>query len=107
MCPTAAQDRHESVFQLYTQLSIYTVVLWLMYPIFFALGEGAGRISLNAEVIVYTILDIFTKILFGLWLLLRHKHDNEEECAVMLSESWTEPWGAKTGAIQLPVGGRA
>jgi bacteriorhodopsin len=89
------------------QLSLYTIMLWLIYPIIFALGEGAGRISPSAETIAYTILDIFSKAMFGLWLVARHKHDSAEESAVVLPESWTEPRGAKTGAIQLPVGDRA
>ena len=100
-----AQERHESIFKLYTQLSFYIVGLWLIYLVFFALGEGAARISSNVETIVYTILDIFTKTVFGLWLLIKHKHDSEEESAVILVESWTEPWGTKAGVIQLPVGG--
>ena len=104
-CPTDARNRHESICQLYTQLSLYTIVLWIMYPIFFALGEGTGRISSDAEAVVYTILDMLIVIVFGLWLLIRHKHDSEEESAVMLSETWTEPWGLKTGVIQLAVGG--
>lgn len=78
-------------------------MLWILYPIFFALGKGAGRISTDAETIAYTIIDIFTKTVFGLWLLFRHKHDRDEESAVVLPESWTEPRGTKPGVIQLPV----
>ncbi|KAF8520676.1 hypothetical protein JB92DRAFT_3111642 [Gautieria morchelliformis] len=97
-----AQARPSSLSQLYTQLALYTIVLWLIYPIIFALGEGASCISSSAETIAYTILDIFAKAMFGLWLLARHKHDSAEESAMVLPESWTEPRGAKAGAIRLP-----
>jgi hypothetical protein len=34
------------------------IVLWTGYPIIFALTEGKGRISVDAEVICYGILDV-------------------------------------------------
>jgi bacteriorhodopsin len=35
-----------------------TVILWIGYPIIFALTEGAAKISVDAEVIAYGVLDV-------------------------------------------------
>lgn len=35
-----------------------TVLLWIGYPIVFALTEGAAKISVDAEVIAYGVLDV-------------------------------------------------
>lgn len=99
-----AQKQHSTISELYTHLSVYTVVLWILYPIIFALSEGADRISNNAETIAYCIIDVLAKTVFGFWLLLMHKHDSEDEHSIVLPESWTEPRGTREGVIQLPVG---
>lgn len=93
---------------------IMTVVLWTGYPIVFALTEGKGRISPDAEVIVYGVLDVvggaealqtglatngyppqFAKIVFGMYLLVAHSHTEGD--SVVISEFWTEPRGAGRG----------
>jgi bacteriorhodopsin len=37
------------------------------------LAEGSRRISVDAEVIAYSVLDILTKGVFGFWLLFAYK----------------------------------
>ncbi|KAF8524560.1 hypothetical protein BU17DRAFT_63127 [Hysterangium stoloniferum] len=98
-----AKLQQSSTSSLYTQLAIYTTVLWVMYPIFSGLGEASGVIPANGETVILTILDVLTKVGFGLWLLLAHKHD-EGEHGGTLAVYWTEVRGsgAEVGAIQLP-----
>ncbi|KAF8574797.1 family A G protein-coupled receptor-like protein [Ramaria rubella] len=97
-----AKHRHASISRLYIQLALYTIILWLIYPFIFAFSEGSARISPDGDAIAYTVLDIFAKAGFAFWVLLRHKHENEHESAVVMPKSWTEPRGG-AGAIQLPV----
>jgi bacteriorhodopsin len=74
-----------------------------MYPLFSALGETSGVISANAETAAFTILDVLTKVGFGLWLLLGHNHSKDEHGAT-LPAYWIEVRGAGVaGVIQLPV----
>jgi len=103
----SAQHQHKETSGLYTKLSIYTIILWLFYPIIFALGEGVGRIHPNAETIAFAVLDIFAKSVFGIWLLFVHKHDSEDVHPARLPDSWTEPRGTRRGHIHLPGGDSA
>ncbi|GCE31744.1 rhodopsin [Dictyobacter alpinus] len=54
----------------YRRLMPILLVLWILYPIVWALGkEGAGVISTLAETVLYAILDICAKVGFGLVLV--------------------------------------
>jgi len=77
--------------------------VWLVYPIILALGEGTGCLNPNGEAIAYTVLDIFAKTVFGIWLLYVHKHEDDEVHCARFPESWCEPRGKRTGLIRLPV----
>lgn len=72
-----------------------TVLLWLGYPIVFALTEGKGIISADSEVIIYGVLDVLAKIGFSFYLLLAHSHTEGD--SVVISDFWVEPRGAARG----------
>ena len=55
---TAAKERPRKTRGLFTLLSGMTLVLWTAYPIVFALGEGTNKISADAEIISYAVLDV-------------------------------------------------
>jgi bacteriorhodopsin len=94
----AASLQSSSVKRIYNVTSGMIIVLWTGYPIIFALTEGKGRISVDAEVICYGILDVLAKIVFGFYLLSAHSHSEGD--SVVLPESWTEPRGSlRYGAI--------
>jgi len=96
------KHQHADVSSLYTKLTIYTIVVWIVYIPIFALAEGTGIINPDGETIAYTVLDILGRTVFGIWLVLGHKHESED-AAVCLPEHWTEPRGSRRGVIQLPV----
>jgi bacteriorhodopsin len=55
---------------LYQRLLLVLTVLWVIYPILWILGtEGTAAISLNAEVVVFTIIDLTAKVGFGILLV--------------------------------------
>ncbi|KAI2623765.1 hypothetical protein GGS21DRAFT_331871 [Xylaria nigripes] len=53
-------------------ISLFTLLLWTIYPIIWGIGDGARKMSVNGEIIGYAILDILAKPVFGFWLLLTH-----------------------------------
>jgi len=99
----SVKHQHSSVSRLYTELSIYTIVMWVFYSIIFVLGEGTWCINPNIEAILYIVVDFFSKVVFGFWLLYAHKHDSDDAHAVWLPKSWTRHRGTK-GLITLPGG---
>jgi len=62
-----------STAKLFTSIGLFTIVLWTLYPIVWGVGEGAHRMSVDAEIICYAILDILAKPVFGFWLLFAHR----------------------------------
>lgn len=61
-----ATKRDPQVRRLYMTLCGLLLVLWILYPIVWAVGsEGFGVISLLAETICYAVLDVLAKVVFG------------------------------------------
>ncbi|KAL7420931.1 hypothetical protein Q5752_004885 [Cryptotrichosporon argae] len=77
--------RNRGIFWL---LAIGTAVTWTAYPIIFGLSEGGNRISVNAEIIAYGIMDVVAKIGLLSFLILIHKHDEDN---FLLPEWWVTP----------------
>ena len=57
----AAIARNAKVGRMFTAISIYTVIVWSIYPIVWALGEGTQRISVNTEIILYAVVCTLTR----------------------------------------------
>ncbi|KAI5452963.1 hypothetical protein NCC49_006497 [Naganishia albida] len=94
----AAALQSSDVRRVYNVTAGMILVLWTGYPIIFALTEGSNKLSVDAEVIAYGVLDVLAKVVFGMYLLTAHSH--QEGDSVVLPESWTEPRGAvRYGAI--------
>ncbi|KAI1495003.1 hypothetical protein F5X96DRAFT_676066 [Biscogniauxia mediterranea] len=53
-------------------ISLFTLVLWTVYPIIWGIAGGARMINVDGEIIAYAILDILAKPVFGFWLLITH-----------------------------------
>ncbi len=55
---------------LFFSLAALLTLLWVLYPVVFILGtEGISSVSNGVEVLFYAILDILSKIAFGLILI--------------------------------------
>jgi halorhodopsin len=71
--------------EIFNTLKLLTVVLWLGYPIFWALGaEGLAVLDVAITSWAYSGMDIIAKYLFA-FLLLRWVADNERTVADMAS----------------------
>ena len=87
----AAIARNQKVGRLFTAMSTYTVIIWTLYPIVWVLGEGTQRITVNTEIIMYAVLDVLSKAVFGGWLLVSHLWIQEGH--VPLTGWWIEGSG--------------
>lgn len=61
------------VKDVFAVVSWLTVISWTLYPVVWLVAEGTDYVSPDTEVIMYTVLDLFSKSVFGLILLSSHK----------------------------------
>jgi len=64
-------ETHKSV---YSRAAVYLVFVWMLYPICWAVSEGANVLTVDHEMIFYSILDLFAGPVF-LFLLLASLRD--------------------------------
>lgn len=76
----SVQNRTADTKKLFNYLGIFTLILWLGYPIVWILGEGVRKFSVDGEIIAYAVLDILAKPVFGFWLLLSHARLTGQLC---------------------------
>ena len=76
----SVQNRTNDTKKLFNYLGIFTLILWLGYPIVWILGEGVRKFSVDGEIIAYAILDVLAKPVFGFWLLLSHARLTGQLC---------------------------
>lgn len=62
--------RHPKVGSLYNQVSLALAVVWTGYPVVWGFCEGSGRLSADTEVLLFGILDVIAKPIWGLWIVL-------------------------------------
>lgn len=86
------------VQRFFTLLSGYTLILWLAYPIVWAVASGTRHLSVNAEIIAYAVLDVLAKGVFGAWLLFQHRQMPETN--VSATGFWAHGLGAE-GTIRV------
>lgn len=53
-----AKARHARVYSTFLYLSIYTMVLWALYPIVWVFAEGLNVITSDTEVILFGIVRV-------------------------------------------------
>ncbi len=77
---SAAAAQGGGVAALYNRLLGILTVLWFIYPVLWLLGtEGGSTISLNSEVVVFTVIDLLAKVGFGLVLVTGIKRLSAQE----------------------------
>ncbi|KAG0150009.1 hypothetical protein CROQUDRAFT_88563 [Cronartium quercuum f. sp. fusiforme G11] len=87
---------------LFTVIAVYSVLVWSAYPVVWAVSEGAKIITTDFEILLYAILDIMAKAVFGFWLLIAHSIIPESN--VILSTTFTDPQmhnGIGYGALDI------
>jgi len=64
---------HPAVVEMYSKVSWLSAITWSLYPVVFIFSEGTGDWSPNFEIMIYGVLDILSKAVFGFILLLSHE----------------------------------
>jgi len=59
--------------------AVYVSVLWIIYPVCWAFGEGANVLTLDHEMIFYSILDIFAGPVFLFFFLATLRSDDYDD----------------------------
>jgi bacteriorhodopsin len=62
----------QDVYRTYLMCGVLTLGVWLLYPIAWAVSEGANLISSDSEAIFYGVLDLIAKPVFSVALILGH-----------------------------------
>jgi bacteriorhodopsin len=66
-------------YHRYATFANLTVLVWFIYPIVWILSEGTNTLSVDAEVIFYTVLDIIAKAFLGFLILSSKSIYNEDK----------------------------
>jgi len=69
---TSAKTHSPRVYHLYLSLTIYTLVLWLAYPIIWSLSQATNILDESGEILACAVVDILSKAVFGFWILFKH-----------------------------------
>lgn len=85
----AVANKDNRTRSFFGALSLFSLILWTVYPIVWGFAQGARIASVDGEIIVYAVLDLLTKPVFGLWLLLTHDSDAVRSTP-SLDGFWTE-----------------
>jgi len=64
---------HPAIVEVYSKCSWLSAITWSLYPVVFIFSVGTGDWSPNFEIMIYGVLDILSKSVFGFVLLLSHE----------------------------------
>jgi len=68
----AVATRDQKTKRFFSLLGGFTLILWSIYPIIWAVADGARILNVDSEIIAYAVLDLLAKPVFGFWLLTTH-----------------------------------
>jgi len=95
---TFSAAKGPKVRSFYTAIASYTVIVWMIYPIIWAVAEGSRKLSVDGAIIAYAVLDLLAKPIFGIWLLVTYA--NLPESNIELGGFWT--YGvSREGALRI------
>jgi bacteriorhodopsin len=60
------------VNRVYTMCGVWTLFIWLLYPIAWGLSEGGNVITPDSEAVFYGVLDFCAKPIFSILLIIGH-----------------------------------
>lgn len=69
---TAVADKDNQTRRFFGVLSLFTLVIWTIYPVVWAFSDGARITTVDGGIIAYAVLDLLAKPIFGFWLLVTH-----------------------------------
>jgi len=91
----AVMGKDNSTGKLFASIGGFTLILWTLYPVVWAIGEGTRKWSVDSEIVAYAILDVLAKPIFGFWLLMAHGRH-----AASIDGFWSHGLGAE-GSLRV------
>lgn len=97
-----AQITGASAKSTFSVVSMLTVGTWFLYPVVWVLAEGTHYVTPNVEVILYTVMDLISKSVFGIILISSHAA-MEEALFVDAPEETAPLVSAETKDVEDPA----
>merc|ERR1712187_819180 len=94
----AANNRDSQRKRFYGILASVTLLAKVLYPITLAAGGIALKMNLDAETVLFAILDIFTQGILGYWILIAH--DSAAGTSLYFDGFWSRGIGNE-GTIRI------
>jgi len=94
----AAMNKSGKVGSFFAAIGGFTLVIWTAYPIIWGVADGARLVSVDAEIMMYSICDFLAKPVFGAWLL--YTHARIPETNIELGGFWSKGLGGE-GALRV------
>jgi len=94
-----ATAQRRGVQVLYNPLALYTVVVWSVYLIIWGVSDLGRTLSPNKVTIVYAVLDVLAKPVFGFWLTFGQTKATSS--TVQIDGAWTEGFGHREGLLRV------
>ena len=92
----AVSSKDAKTSKLFAAIAGYTLIVWILYPIVWGIGDGSRTWSVDTEIIAYAVLDVLAKPVFGLWLLFAHA--NKDATSV---DGWWSHGLSSEGSIRI------
>jgi bacteriorhodopsin len=55
-CRRVAIARNAKVGKLFTVISLYTIVIWTLYPVVWGLGDETRHLTVDVEIILFAVV---------------------------------------------------
>jgi len=78
----AVRAKDPQIRTFFSTICTYSLILMVGYPIIWAASTHSRRMSVDAEIITFAILDILSQAVFGLWLLITHDRMQSKTMAI-------------------------
>jgi bacteriorhodopsin len=92
------QNKGGRVAKLWASVAIYSLAVWAAYPIIWGIATLSHKTSVDTEILIYAVLDILAKPVFGIWLLISHRAIAESN--IDLGGYWSQGLSAE-GRIRI------
>eukprot|EP00386_Alphamonas_edax_P004210 GDKI01013283.1.p1 GENE.GDKI01013283.1~~GDKI01013283.1.p1 ORF type:complete len:280 (+),score=137.84 GDKI01013283.1:347-1186(+) len=83
-----AHTHNDAVWECFNTLVWLTFATWVLYPVVWGVGVGGDVVSVDMEIILYAVLDVASKAVFGFILLANasdlHMHKEAPQAVMMV-----------------------
>jgi len=93
----AASRKSDAVGKFFTSIGVYILVVLAGYFVVGAFSEGLYMISVDMDIYLFGVLDVLSKIVFGIWLL----SVDIPEARIKLGSFWTGSLGGDYDPLDI------